>query len=481
MQIVFQDPYSSLNPRQRVADIIRAPLDIHGVGTARERRAAVADLMGRVGLRPDQANNFPHQFSGGQRQRIGIARALAVRPELIICDEPVSALDVSVQAQILNLLVDLQRELGLSYLFISHDLGVVKHISDRVAVMYLGRIVEIASRDLLFASPGHPYTELLLRSAPPAHPRDRRRYSATAEDVPSATRVPSGLPVSSALSRSPRSLPGRNAAADPPAGRAPPRLPSSLREPPCQTDRRSCPSTPLPLAFGIAIPDASATASIAGRSLQPGSEVLIEEGIIREVSARSDRQPLRPMFSTSRGRTLMPGLIDCHVHVIAASANLGQNAAMPNSLVAAHAARIMEGMLRRGFTSVRDAGGADHGLVLAQESGLIKGPRLFISGKALTQTGGHADYRGRFDRRTAEHYADRLGHSGRVADGVAEVRRAAREEIKAGARFIKIMANGGISSPTDPIHFFGYSREEITARRRGGRERRNLCAGPPLH
>jgi imidazolonepropionase-like amidohydrolase len=195
---------------------------------------------------------------------------------------------------------------------------------------------------------------------------------------------------------------------------------------------------------------------------QPGSDILIEDGVIREVDAR-------PIASSSAdvidlgGRTLMPGLIDCHVHVIAASANLGQNAAMPSSLIAAHAARIMEGMLCRGFTSVRDAGGADHGLVLAQESGLIKGPRLFISGKAITQTGGHADYRGRFDRRTAEHYADRLGTLGRVADGISEVRRAAREEIKAGARFIKIMANGGIASPTDPIHFFGYSREEITA------------------
>jgi imidazolonepropionase-like amidohydrolase len=195
---------------------------------------------------------------------------------------------------------------------------------------------------------------------------------------------------------------------------------------------------------------------------RPGSEVLIEDGVIREVSAG-------PIVSSSAdvidlgGRTLMPGLIDCHVHVIAASANLGQNAAMPNSLVAAHAARIMEGMVLRGFTSVRDAGGADHGLVVAQECGLIKGPRLFISGKALTQTGGHADYRGRFDRRAAEHYADRLGTLGRVADGVSEVRRAAREEIKAGARFIKIMANGGIASPTDPIHFFGYSREEIKA------------------
>jgi imidazolonepropionase-like amidohydrolase len=195
---------------------------------------------------------------------------------------------------------------------------------------------------------------------------------------------------------------------------------------------------------------------------QPGSEVLIENGVIREVSER-------PIASSSAeainlgGRTLMPGLIDCHVHVIAASANLEQNAAMPSSLVAAHAARIMEGMLRRGFTSVRDAGGADHGLVLAQESGLIRGPRLFISGKALTQSGGHADYRGRFDRRTADYYADRLGTLGRIADGVSEVRRAAREEIKAGARFIKIMANGGIASPTDPIHFFGYSREEISA------------------
>ena len=185
LQIVFQDPYSSLNPRQRVADIIRAPLDIHDVGTSAERRARVADLMARVGLRPDQAGQFPHQFSGGQRQRIGIARALAIGPQLIVCDEPVSALDVSIQAQILNLLVDLQGEFGLSYLFISHDLGVVRHISDRVAVMYLGRIVEIAPRDLLFASPAHPYTERLLASAPPAHPRFRRGWSPEAAEVPS--------------------------------------------------------------------------------------------------------------------------------------------------------------------------------------------------------------------------------------------------------------------------------------------------------
>ncbi|MGL4442836.1 MAG: ABC transporter ATP-binding protein [Alsobacter sp.] len=192
LQIVFQDPYSSLNPRHRVADIIRAPLDIHGVGTAAERRERVADLMERVGLRPDQASQFPHQFSGGQRQRIGIARALAVGPELIICDEPVSALDVSIQAQILNLLVGLQRDLGIAYLFISHDLGVVRHISDRVAVMYLGRIVEIASRALLFDAPRHPYTELLLASAPPAHPRDRRAWSPEAVELPKVGKPTAG-------------------------------------------------------------------------------------------------------------------------------------------------------------------------------------------------------------------------------------------------------------------------------------------------
>ncbi|EUB99204.1 oligopeptide/dipeptide ABC transporter, ATPase subunit [Rhizobium sp. CF080] len=192
MQIIFQDPFSSLNPRQRVRDIIRAPLDIHGIGATEERRAEVAKLMSLVGLRPDQADNFPHQFSGGQRQRIGIARALALKPDIIVCDEPVSALDVSVQAQILNLLADLQKELGLSYLFISHDLGVVEHVSHRVAVMYLGKIVETGSKEAIFTKPLHPYSELLLRSAPAHDPRQRHKFSAVSDDIPSATRKPAG-------------------------------------------------------------------------------------------------------------------------------------------------------------------------------------------------------------------------------------------------------------------------------------------------
>jgi len=192
MQIVFQDPFSSLNPRQRVADIIRAPLDIHRIGTPAERRDMVMSLITRVGLRPDQARNYPHQFSGGQRQRIGIARALALRPALIICDEPVSALDVSVQAQILNLLSDLQAEYGLSFLMISHDLGVVEHVAHRVAVMYLGRIVEIADKAQVFAAPGHPYTELLLRSAPVMDPRQRRHFSAGADEIGPSGGAPGG-------------------------------------------------------------------------------------------------------------------------------------------------------------------------------------------------------------------------------------------------------------------------------------------------
>jgi peptide/nickel transport system ATP-binding protein len=194
MQIVFQDPFSSLNPRRMVRDAIRVALDIHGIGSRRQRDEEVAGLMQRVGLRPDQADNFPHQFSGGQRQRIGIARALALKPDIIVCDEPVSALDVSVQAQILNLLADLQRDLGVAYLFISHDLGVVEHISNRVAVMYLGKIVEIAAKAAIFAAPTHPYTEKLMRSAPTLDPRQRHSFSASNDELPSAINKPSGCP-----------------------------------------------------------------------------------------------------------------------------------------------------------------------------------------------------------------------------------------------------------------------------------------------
>lgn len=192
MQMIFQDPYASLDPRMTVGQIIRQPMDIHNVGTSEERNKRVIELIELVGLRKAHVNRYPHEFSGGQRQRISIARAIALNPELIICDEPVSALDVSIQAQILNLLKDLQEKLNLTYVFISHDLSVIEHTCDRIAVMYLGKIVEIASRDELFNNPQHPYTQALISAIPRVGAGKKKMKKSLSGEVPSPINPPSG-------------------------------------------------------------------------------------------------------------------------------------------------------------------------------------------------------------------------------------------------------------------------------------------------
>ena len=192
MQIIFQDPYASLNPRMTVEEIIGEPLEVHGVARGAAKRKRVTELLEVVGLSAAHAHRYPHEFSGGQRQRIGIARALALNPKLIVCDEPVSALDVSIQAQILNLLADLQERLGLTYLFIAHGLNVVRHVSTRVGVMYLGQLVEVAPVDELFGHPAHPYTAALLSAVPVPHPRRRRERIVLQGDVPSPANPPAG-------------------------------------------------------------------------------------------------------------------------------------------------------------------------------------------------------------------------------------------------------------------------------------------------
>lgn len=194
VQMIFQDPYASLNPRMTVGEIIREPMDIHNIGTKEERETRVRELLEIVGLKPDHIRRYPHEFSGGQRQRIGIARTLALNPKFVVCDEPISALDVSIQAQVINLLEELQAEMGISYLFIAHDISMVKHISDRIGVMYLGNLVEVGDADSLYRQPMHPYTQALLSSVPipdPKTARERQRIVLQGE-LPSPINPPSG-------------------------------------------------------------------------------------------------------------------------------------------------------------------------------------------------------------------------------------------------------------------------------------------------
>ena len=292
MMMVFQDPYASLNPRKRVGSIVGEPLEVHGIGTDEERKRRVQELLEIVGLNPEHFNRFPHEFSGGQRQRIGIARALAINPKLIICDEPVSALDVSVQAQILNLLKDLQDDFGLTYIFIAHDLNVVRHISDRVMVMYLGRAVELGSRDDLYREPKHPYTGALLSAVPIADPQvGRSRKQVILEgDVPSPLNPPSACHFHP---RCPRFVEGKCDVDNPELDHStePTSLPATSRSSTGRCRRKRCGvTTPRPssLAGLSAAPScASARAHLRGGPRNDGRRV-----VAPRLRGRSEHRPV---------------------------------------------------------------------------------------------------------------------------------------------------------------------------------------------
>jgi oligopeptide/dipeptide ABC transporter ATP-binding protein len=284
-QIVFQDPFASLNPRMTVGEILAEPLMLHGIVPPKKRSARVAELLEQVGLSPRQAARFPHEFSGGQRQRIVIARALAVEPKLIVCDEPVSALDVSIRAQILNLLEELRERLGLAYVFISHDLGVVRHIADRVAVMYLGRIVEIGRTDEVFENPRHPYTRALLSAIPAPSPAARRPRRLLEGDVPSPIAPPSGCHL---RTRCPHAAPACAAERPPLAALSPTHAAAclfaeSLPEARDLTPREAPVDPRLETLFAAFTGEAETAATLVGAA---GGDAPAEAGATREIVTR---------------------------------------------------------------------------------------------------------------------------------------------------------------------------------------------------
>ncbi len=368
-----------------------------------------------------------------------------------------SALDVSIQAQILNLFADLKEQSGYSYLFISHDLSVVERISDRVAVMYLGRIVETGPVGSLFARPQHPYTQALMEAAPRIG-RARRTRKPIRGEIPSPSNPPAGCafhprcPHAMAICReiAPAMTQDRQGALE--------RLSSArharpARHTPNQLNQRRGQQM-------LTILENASVVDVDTGELKPDCRIVLEDAKIAEVGA--------PPFTGSnarridlKGLSVMPGLIDCHCHVLQSTSNLAALAVESPLYAAARAFEIMKGMLHRGFTTIRDAGGADFGIARAVAEGRVEGPRVIYCGKALTATGGHGDYRS-----GGQYYEDPsywIPRISRLCDGVSELRRAVRDEVRKGAHHIKIMANGGVASPTDRITSDQYSEEEIAA------------------